>query len=437
MSVDPNQPAPAGSDSADEPELPPGSAPPTRPIQPRQDDWPPPPPPRPSFTPAAPTFTPAEQAAEAEQPGQQPGWGDQAGQQPGWGDQAGQQPAWGDQPSPQPGWGDQPGPQAGWGDQPGQQPGWGDQPGQQAPQGFQPGGWPDQPGQPGQPAGVGQASPPGDWPPQQFPPQQYPPQPGWPPQPASGAMAGGQLPQGRRGQAGYPDGRPRRRHRGRRWVMALFTVIVVLILLVIGDRVANAVAENEMADQFVKNGFPVKPSVDITGFPFLTQLIAHDLRQVDISASEVPAGPVNITSIKATVTGLHINSSFNGGTASHVTGTAFVSFADLADGFGAGTGTGITLSQDGPNMVKITAGIGPLSDTEVATVTQTGPNTISVQVDNSGSLLGGLLSSLGPFSFSIPKLPEGLQITHLAVTPQGLTVSVAANNVPLTQPSSS
>ncbi|WP_300607493.1 DUF2993 domain-containing protein [Trebonia sp.] len=404
MSVDPSQsatpPASAGSDSAEEPELPPGSAPPTRPIQPRQDDWPPPPPPRPSFTPAAPTFTPAEpaaQAAEAEQPGQQPGWGDQ----------------------------------------PAQQPGWGDQPAQQAPQGFQPGGWPDQPGQPGQPAGVGQAPPPGDWPPQQYPPQQYPSQPGWPPQPGPGAMPGGQLPQGRRGQAGYPDGRPRRRHRGRRWVMALFTLIVVLILLVIGDRVANAVAENEMADQFVKNGFPVKPSVDITGFPFLTQLIAHDLRQVDISASEVPAGPVNITSIKATVTGLHINSSFNGGTASHVSGTAFVSFADLADGFGAGTGTGITLSQDGPDQVKITAGIGPLSDTEVATVTQTGPSTISVQVVNSGSLLGGLLSSLGPFSFSIPKLPEGLQITHLAVTPQGLTVSVAANNVPLTQPSSS
>lgn len=223
--------------------------------------------------------------------------------------------------------------------------------------------------------------------------------------------------------------------------MALFTLIVVLILLVIGDRVANAVAENTMADQFVQNGFPVKPSVTIEGFPFLTQLLAHDLRRVDISASNVPVnvpvGQIDITSIKATVTGLHINSSFNGGTASHVTGTAFVSFADLADGFGAGTGTGITLSQDGPNKVKITAGIGPLSDTEVATVTQTGPNTISVQVDNSGSLLGGLLSSLGPFSFSIPKLPEGLQITHLAVTPQGLTVSVAANNVPLTQPSSS
>ena len=45
----------------------------------------------------------------------------------------------------------------------------------------------------------------------------------------------------------------------RRSFMALFTVIVLLILLVIGDRVANAVAENEMASQFVSNGFPVKP----------------------------------------------------------------------------------------------------------------------------------------------------------------------------------
>jgi hypothetical protein len=46
--------------------------------------------------------------------------------------------------------------------------------------------------------------------------------------------------------------------------MVVFGVIVLLILLVIGDRVALAVAENDMADQFVSNGFPVKPSVTIS-----------------------------------------------------------------------------------------------------------------------------------------------------------------------------
>jgi hypothetical protein len=219
--------------------------------------------------------------------------------------------------------------------------------------------------------------------------------------------------------------------------MALFTIIVVLILATIGDRVANAIAENEIATQFVKNGFPVKPSVSIEGFPFLTQLIAHDIHRIDISASNVPAGPVSITSVKATATGVHLNSSFNGGTVDHVTGTVFVSFSSLANAGGGGAGTGISMSADGPSKVKITADVaGQPIDTEVAKVSQTGPNQISVQVEPSGSPLGGLLTSFGSYTFTIPKLPAGLEITGVAVTSQGITVSAAGNHTKLTQPSS-
>jgi hypothetical protein len=310
------------------------------------------------------------------------------------------------------------------------------QPGQPAQPSFQP----SQPGQPAQPsfqaAQPGQAPPAPGWPDQ---PPQHTPQPGWPPQgPGSGGT------QGRRGfrrqraadqgYPGYPGGQqPRRRHRARRWVMALFALIVVLILLTIVDRVALAVAENQFANQAVQNGLPVKPSVTIEGFPFLTQLIARDFHKVDISASNVPAGPVNITSIKATLTGMHLNSSFNGATVDHLTASAFVSFDDLA---GGGGGTGISMSADGPDRVKITAGIGPLSDTEVAKISQTGPNQISIQVQKGSSPLSGLLNSFGSFSFSIPKLPASVHITGFAVTPQGLTLAAAADHAILTKSSS-
>lgn len=232
---------------------------------------------------------------------------------------------------------------------------------------------------------------------------------------------------------GYPGGpAPRRRRRGRRWIMVTFGLIVVLILLVIGDRVALAVAENDFADQAVSSGLPVKPSVTIEGFPFLTQLAARNFHRVDLSASNIPAGPVTITSVKATLNGMHLNSSFNGATVDHLTATVFVSFSSLA---GAGGGDGITMTADGPDKVKITAGIGPLSDTEEAKITQTGPDQISVQVLNTGSPLGGLLSSFGSFSFNIPKLPASVHITSVAVTPQGLTVTAAADHANLTQPS--
>ena len=216
--------------------------------------------------------------------------------------------------------------------------------------------------------------------------------------------------------------------------MALFALIVILVLLVIGDRVALAVAENQFADQAVKSGMPVKPSVTIEGFPFLTQLAARDFNKVDISASNIPAGPVNITSVKATLNGMHLNSSFNGATVDHITATGFISFAALANAGGLNDLGGVTITAQGSNEMKITANVGGIvSDTEIAKITQTGPTTISVQVVNSGSPLSGILSSFGSFTFSIPKLPVAVHIQSIAVTPQGLTMTATADHANLTQ----
>jgi hypothetical protein len=256
-------------------------------------------------------------------------------------------------------------------------------------------------------------------------PREQPTQVGWPEQPARNSPQPGRPPPG-----GAPA--PQRRRR-RRWVMALFGLIILLILLTIGDRIALAVAENQFADQAVKNGMPVKPSVTIEGFPFLTQLVARDFRRVDISANNVPAGPVNITSVKATLNGMHLNSSFNGATVDHITATGFVSFSALAS---VGNVAGLTMTADGPDKVKINAGFGPFSDTEEAKITQTGPQTISVQVLPSGSPLGSALSSFGSFSFNIPKLPVQMRITSLSVTPKGLILTAAADHANLSKPSS-
>jgi len=214
--------------------------------------------------------------------------------------------------------------------------------------------------------------------------------------------------------------------------MVLFTLIVLVVLLVIADRVALAVTENDMASQFQQNGLPVKPSVSIEGFPFLTQLAAKDFNKVDISASDVPAGPVTITSINATINGLHISSYSSTASArvDHISATAFVSFGALAAAGGVGSGTGITVTPDGANTVKISAGIGGVfSASEEAQITQTGPQTISVKVINNGSPVGSLLSSFGSFSFSLPPgVPASLKITGITLNSQGLTVSAAASN---------
>jgi hypothetical protein len=278
------------------------------------------------------------------------------------------------------------------------------------------------------------------------------PQPQWQPtppgqQPPAGGQWGAppaqQPPAG--GQWGPPGPAPRLRRSGRRrtrrWMMAVFTVVVLLVLLVIGDRVANAITENAFASQFQSQGVPVKPAVNIEGFPFLTQLAAKDFNKIDISASNIPVnlptgGSLSITSVHATINGLHISGYSTSANAKvdHITATAFVSFGALAAAGSLG-GTGVTLSQAGPNTVKITAGVAGLSDSEEATITQTGPQTISIKINDTGGL-GGILGSIGfnSFDFTLPKVvPASLRITAVTLNSQGLTISAAASNAVFTQ----
>jgi LmeA-like phospholipid-binding len=217
--------------------------------------------------------------------------------------------------------------------------------------------------------------------------------------------------------------------------MVVFGVIVILILLVIGDRVALAVAENDMADQFVSNGLPVKPSVSIEGFPFLTQLAARDFNKVDISASNIPAGPVTITSATGTLDGLRFNSSFNSATVDHVNVRIFISFAALAGAGGLSDLGGVTITPAGPNLLKITAGIGGvLSDTEEVKITQTGPQQISVQAVDNGGALSGVLSQFGSFTFNLPNgVPPSLRITGVTLNSTGLVATAAADNAKLSK----
>jgi len=325
-------------------------------------------------------------------------------------------------------------------------------PGQPAQPGFSPAQPSFSPAQPRPPqAQPGQSGQPGSWERQGGWQQetQHSPQPGWPPEAdeGNGAPTRQWRPPGQGGYPGAPGapgapggrvGPPPRRRRRRRWTMSIFALIVAAILLVIADRVALAIAENDMANQFVSNGLPVKPSVSIEGFPFLTQLAERDLHKVDISASNIPAGPVTITSATATLTGMHFNSSFNSATVDHMTVNLFVSFSALAAAGGLANGTGITVTPAGPDLLKITAGVGGvLSDTEEAKVTQSGPQQISVQVLNNGGVLGGLLSSFGSFTFNLPKgVPASLRITGITLNDQGLTVSAAATNANLSETSS-
>lgn len=285
-----------------------------------------------------------------------------------------------------------------------------------------------------------------------------PAEPGWPEQPprqgygsqgpaAPGYDSPGYGPQGY-GNQGYgpqpaaPAGRVKPKRRRRRWIMAIFALVVVLILLVIGDRVAVAIAENQIASQIKSADSAINPSVNIRGFPFLTQVIARNLQEIDISAKDIPAGAVSISSVNAQAKGVHVNSSFNGGKVDSITGTAFVSFSSVSTALTnqAGGIADLKLSAAGPDKIKATATLGPISLTQIGTVKITGTH-VSITWQNApgdngggdvGSILGGS-NSLPNLDFDIPKLPAGLQVKSFSINQQGLSVTVAAQNTTLSQ----
>jgi DUF2993 family protein len=218
--------------------------------------------------------------------------------------------------------------------------------------------------------------------------------------------------------------RPRRRHRG--LTITAVVVVVLLILLVVADRVAAGIAENEAASQIKSAGFPVKPKVTISGFPFLTQLASRDFRKVNISASNVKEGPVDIASINATGQGVHLTSSFNGATVDQINGTALVTFAGLSSA--AGLGDGITLSNAGNNKIKATINLGFVSGDAIAQVTRHGSHQIEVKVIDAGPIPQSVLGNLADFTVNLPSLPAGMTVQSVSVTGQGLLISISGSH---------
>jgi hypothetical protein len=236
-------------------------------------------------------------------------------------------------------------------------------------------------------------------------------------------------------QAGYGPKPPRRRRRHRGLRLGI-TLIVLLVLLAVGDQVAKAFAQNMMASKIESSGLNTKPSVKIEGWPFLTQIASKDLKAIDISANNVTAGSSKVpVSFTARATGIHLNSSFNGGTVDQINGSATITFAAIATEVPI---PGLTIGPDpakGPDAVALNTDLGGAS----GTIKETSPNVITLKL---GSLTGiaGLLNGLTggstvaqSYTIVIPKLPAGLVVRSISVTSKGIVATASASHTTLTQ----
>lgn len=266
---------------------------------------------------------------------------------------------------------------------------------------------------------------------------------GWPAQPPSNGEHGPGQPGGgfaagtRDGYRRAAAGRPRRRRR-RGLVILLAAVVVIAALLAVGDQVARSYAQDRIAQQIQKSAnLSARPSVSIEGWPFLTQVAAHDLSAIDISASDITTAggklPVNVT---AKATGVHVNSSFSSATVTRISGQATITYQALGKYLGNVTGipglSSVTFTPDpssGPNAV--TASIGVASVT--ATVVKTGPAQMTIKfgrLSGLGAALGNVVSVPDQI-IDIPQLPAGLTVGTPTASSQGIVIPASASNTTL------
>jgi hypothetical protein len=224
----------------------------------------------------------------------------------------------------------------------------------------------------------------------------------------------------------------------RRGLKALIWVAAIIVVLVGLDFGAKAFAENAAAGQIQKRGFPSKPNVSIAGFPFLTQVITRHFQQITITSSNIPAGPLRITSLTVVADNVHLSGSFQSGTAGPLHGTIVISLGSLGGALGAvggplatfvGGSKILTIKAVGGNEVKGSLNLagGLVSGSAVWQVSRTGPAEISLHKVSSSGVFSSLPSDV---TLPVSALPAGLTLSGgLNASASGITAHVYARSV--------
>jgi len=219
----------------------------------------------------------------------------------------------------------------------------------------------------------------------------------------------------------------------------VISLAVVALLLVAADRVAAAVAEGKISDRVAASyQLPAKPQVTIRGFPFLTQVVTGDYREIDLSVGRVSVGSIRLTQLRARLYGVRapLGRLLRGGTATvtanRAAGSAVIPYSELSGWLPHG----LRLSRAGRDVrvagsVRVLGTRVPLSGTVAPSVTGGGIKVTPRNLTVPGGLAlpaGALAGRLGAV-IPLTNLPLHLQIASVAVTASALRAGASARDV--------
>ena len=220
---------------------------------------------------------------------------------------------------------------------------------------------------------------------------------------------------------------------------ALLVVLVVLLgLAVVADRVTHSLAEERVATEMASaGGLHGTPTVDIRGFPFLTQAVAGRYDDVRISLTAQELGQPAGTGADIALHGVHVplpavlSGSVQEVPVDRIDGTATLSYELLSAELGADTT--LEREDDGLRITRTVELLGrriPL--TAVGTVALEG-NALVVDVERAAgagvelpAFLVQQASELLDLRYEVPALPFGLQLTGVTPGADGVDVRLEA-----------
>jgi hypothetical protein len=220
----------------------------------------------------------------------------------------------------------------------------------------------------------------------------------------------------------------------------LIALAVLIVLLVVADRIALVVAQNQISDKIEASyGLPAKPGVTIQGFPFLTQVATGSYSEIDVTAARVDAGGTVLHDLTARFTGVHapLGEVLGHGaatvTADRASGSAVVSLSQVDRRLPHG----LRIRADGNHLlvsgtVSYQGSRVPVSASLDLGVSGAGIKVTPVHVTVSGSsglpAAAAYASQLG-IVIPVTALPLHLHLISVHVAPGGLRIEATAQHV--------
>lgn len=222
----------------------------------------------------------------------------------------------------------------------------------------------------------------------------------------------------------------------------LIVVLVVIGLLVALDRIGNAVAERLAADTIQSNQhLPKRPDVNITGFPFLTQLAAGNFDKIVITDDDVPIGggstDLQLSSIQVTLHHVRVARDLSSVHARTADAVATMSYDDLGHALG-----GVRVRYEGQG--RITASktldiLGHRFSGAISARPQISNGTLSfgeTRISGVNQLLAeavALLQKVFAVHLPLSGIPFNVRVRSLHADPAGLHLELVGRNLSYTR----